>query len=217
MRTRSRWKGSHSMSTEHGTTGDLYEADRSPADTAASIRRLLVIDHPRARCTVVSRTTSTHWAIDVGITEHEDDLGLGPDRDEAIMGIRGSVARFGYDRSDPSTDHEDTAFRIGVTVHEDYWSNRQAARLSSDWRRMSPSALMRDIGRDDVLVDRNDGTVNVVTKRSSDRFVTRAGGRERIWNAPRAAALRRNGDMIRIACGNANDPDRHAILEWRKS
>jgi hypothetical protein len=205
------------MSTEDCATGDLYEAHRSPAETAAAIRRVLALDHPKAECTVVSRTTSTSWTIEVGITEHEDDLGLKPNRDEAVMGIRKSVARFGYDRSDPTTDHEDAAFRISVTVHEDYWSNRQAARLPSEWVRMNPSALMKQIRRDDALVDRSDGSVDVVTRSSNDRFVTRRGDGERIWNAPRAAALRRNGDRIRIARGSANDPDAHTIVEWMRS
>lgn len=206
------------MSIEDGAAGDLHDPTASPAETARRMSRMLCDEHPGARITVVSRTTSTDSTIEVAIVEHPVDLGDEKARRDLLDAVTLAAGRFAHDRSVPQADHEEREFRIRVMIHEDYWSRRQSRALPSGWRPLSPSAFMSDLRRGHVLMDMETGARHTVMTVSNGRFETETDGpaTRRRWAAPRAAALLIRNGRIRMALGSANQPDAAIELEIRK-
>lgn len=203
------------MSTETSTSGDLHDPEASPAEVARRISLLIKDEHPNSGVTVVSRTTSTSWTIEASIVRHDHDLADERTRMDLIERIRSTASRFGNDASIPAADHEERDFRLSVVVHEDYWSMRQASRLDTEWKALSPKAFLGMIRCGTRLRDEATGAIHTISSIGRDRFETDTPGVDgpKRWSIPRAAAIRRRGGAIRFARGSANRPDEFSCFE----
>ena len=206
------------MSTEIREHGDRYSPSASPNQVAEDISAALKVMHSGSRMPVVSRTTSTSWCIEIAIVNHDKDLADPIVRAELEKSITQTAARFGFDASVPAIDHQERLFQVRVAVHEDYWSSRQAASLDSAYKAISPAKLLAGLipgaSIEDITNQRSLRILSVTKK----AFVTDSGVDNQaklLWHAPRAAALRVKGDLIRIATGSTTTPDKHILLKCR--
>lgn len=203
------------MSTDPSTAGDLHDPEATPAEVARRISLLLKNIHRDSRISVVSRTTSTTWTIEVSIVQHDEDLADETTREALLKQVAATAARFSDDASIPAADHQERDFRLSVVVHEDYWSMRQASGLDPHWRTMTPKAFLGMLHRGTRLFERSTDRTHSVVSIGKDRFETETSddGTKMRWPIPRAAAIRRSGSVIRLARGRTNDPDAFTMFE----
>jgi hypothetical protein len=198
--------------------GDLYQQGRPPAEVAMALANLLEQTMPQSKFSVISRTTSTSWTLEIGIVGHDSDLSNQDALEKLKAALRASAERFILDKSVRAADHIERTFNLMINVHEDYWSKRQAKALSPRFKPLGPANFHKALTVGDRLRDTAANLEYVVLSKSAGRFVTDNGqgfGRKE-WHVPRAAALRIDGNQLRFAQGSLKDPDKHLLLDWIK-
>lgn len=199
--------------------GDLYQPGRPTGEIAMSLAVLLQETLPKSKFSVVGRTSSTSRSIDIGILEHTADLADKGTLKALEDALRQTAQRFMLDRSVRHADHIERNFDLTISVHEDYWSRRQAKTLSPNFKPFGPGAFYKALSVGDRLRDNAAGVEYQVLSKSPGRFITDNGrgfGRKQ-WHIPRAAALRIHDNQLRIANGGLHNPDDHLLLDWIKN
>ncbi|SEJ45865.1 hypothetical protein SAMN05518849_10713 [Sphingobium sp. AP50] len=202
-------------------TGDLFRAREDLASLCARIDVHLRCQFPALGFSLVRTRFAGGRKIKLEIADTPMDLRDPLLRDALLAAVRDQIERFGFMRSNIYQDYMSVSFFSEVAIGKDYWM-RLAARTELQnpvEPRLSLAQFKRTIKPGDILRlihapwdGRNLGIERRVDAvRSGDIII--AGS---YLTLPRAAGFACDGRQIRIAMGDATDPDAHLLYEWTR-